>query len=364
MLTNQVLLKTIADMKGITGAEVSVWKLEGECILATNEVGAMQESWVSEYLTSEFVEFAEFDIEESIIRMVMVDGEPCYLLMFEGLEGDSEVITSLCVNQLEALIAAYKEPLSKSAFLRKLLYRAIPEEELVQKAERVRIPLKTRRVTYVIQPKNDEEEIVVHTLKSLFITGIADFVVEMEQGQIAFIKTLTTTDGYKEVHHIAETIVDTLNAEAMISVLVGYGTVVEHLVDVERSYREAKMAIEVGRSFEANKRILAYKELGIGRLIHQLSDDLCQEFLDEILGEEGLAQFDDDTMQAAYKFLENDLNISRTARALYVHRNTLSFRLEKIQSRTGLDVRVFEDAVTFKLAIMVSNHMEFNRLKR
>lgn len=365
MLSNQVLLKSITDMKGITGAEVSVWSLEGECLFSTNDIVEKQYEIIEQYLLID-VEDEEYTSWESefYVRGVYEEENPCYLLMFQGLTGDMDVIGGLCVSQLESLITAYKERLSKGSFLLNLLQGNISDVELNQKAERVHISVHERRVVFVIEPKKEEDELVVQTLKSLYVTGITDFVIEMEKGHIVLIKQLTTTDSDKDIRQIAEIIVDTLNMEAMVSVIVGYGTVIHNLRDIPRSYREGITAIEVGRSFEAGKKILAYKELGIGRLIHQLSDELCEEFLMEILGEEGLAQFDDDTMQAAYKFFENDLNISRTARELYVHRNTLSFRLEKIQAKTGLDVRVFEDAITFKLAIMVSNHMEFVKSKK
>lgn len=369
MLANQVLLKSISDMKGITGAEVSVWSMECECLFSTNEVQDNLGEVVARLLSIEDM-YQEDMNEESIIedgyhlRMVWDEESPCYILAFDGLQNDADVISALCANQLEHLIVAYRERLSKQSFLQNLLKGNLEEEDMLQKSERVHIKNNARRVVFVIEPMKHNEEMIAQTLKSLYVTGITDFIVEVEKTQIVFIKELSSTDKEKDIYHIAETIVDTLNMEAMVSVLVAYGTVGADLLGVERSYREAKIALEVGRSFEAKKTVLAYKQLGIGRLIHQLSDELCEEFLYEILGEEGLAQFDDDTMQAAYKFFENDLNISRTARALYVHRNTLSYRLEKIQIQTGLDVRVFEDAITFKLAIMVSHHVKFLQAKQ
>lgn len=375
MLSNQVLLKAISDMKGITGAEVSVWSLDGVCIFATGDIDELQTEGIANYL-SNYLSIEEIELEEMGIdaieaeagalhmRMVYDEESPCYILLFEGLEGDANVISALCANQLEHLLIAYREKQSKGVFLQNLLKGNVLEEEISVKAERVNIRNQAKRVVLVVEPMKKNDEIIGQTLKSLYVTGITDFIVEIEKTHIVFIKELKTTDKDKDIQHMAEIIVDTLNMEAMASVLVGYGTVVGELSELVRSYREAKMALEVGRSFHAKKVVLAYKELGIGRLIHQLSDELCEEFLHEILGNEGLSQFDDDTMQAAYKFFENDLNISRTARELYVHRNTLSYRLEKIQSQTGLDIRIFEDAITFKLAIMVSHHMEFMKTKR
>ena len=160
------------------------------------------------------------------------------------------------------------------------------------------------------------------------------------------------TDGYKDINDIAKTITDTLSAEAMMKVRVAYGTVVEELKDVSKSYKEAAMALDVGRIFYSERTILAYNELGIGRLIHQLPVSLCEMFLQEVFNGDAFEQFDEETLVTVYKFFD------KTARQLYIHRNTLVYRLEKIQKSTGLDVRVFDDALTFKIAMMVASHIK------
>ena len=143
----------------------------------------------------------------------------------------------------------------------------------------------------------------------------------------------------------------------MVSVRVAYGTLIDELRDVSRSYKEASVALEVGRVFYAEKNILAYDRLGIGRLIHQLPGSLCEMFLKEVFEGDAVDLFEEDELTTVYTFFDNNLNISETSRQLYVHRNTLVYRLEKIQKRTGLDVRVFDDALTFKIAMMVADHM-------
>lgn len=364
MLSNQVLLKIISDIKGITGAMTSVWDLEGACIIATDYIEETQINLVQDFL------FTELEgLEESVtvgtahLRLINIEETPQYILLFEGLEGDAEVLSALCASQMENLITAYKEPLNKNTFIYNLLSGNLAKEDIVSKSKRVHIQEYAKRVVFVVEPKNDGEEIVSHTLKSLYVTGITDFVVEMDKTHIAFVKELNSTDTERDIHHMAETIADTLSAETMLYVRVSYGTTVDTLGEVKKSYEEAKMALEVGRSFYASKTVLAYKALGIGRLIHQLPTKLCDEFLQEVLCGNGLAQFDEETMLAAYHFFENNLNISETARQLYVHRNTLMYRLEKIQKKTGLDVRVFDDAMTFKLALMVSAHVNFTLAK-
>ena len=173
------------------------------------------------------------------------------------------------------------------------------------------------------------------------------------------MKSLQPTDGYPQLHQMARELVDTLNAEAMVSVRVAFGTIVDELKDVSKSYKEADMALEVGRVFYTEKKILAYNELGIGRLIHQLPSSLCEMFLKEVFEGGEVNHFEEEELTTVYTFFDNNLNISETARRLYVHRNTLVYRLEKIQKKTGLDVRVFEDALTFKIAMMVADHMKY-----
>jgi carbohydrate diacid regulator len=85
---------------------------------------------------------------------------------------------------------------------------------------------------------------------------------------------------------------------------------------------------------------------------------LCEMFIKEIFGERNI-DLDDETMVTIQKFFENSLNISETARQLYIHRNTLVYRLERLEKMIGLDIRKFEDAMTFKIAMMVIAHMDY-----
>ena len=176
-----------------------------------------------------------------------------------------------------------------------------------------------------------------------------------------FSKDAFFTDDTVMTCAVAKTLVDTLGMEAMVHVRVAYGTIINELKDVSKCYKEASMALDVGRIFYAHKDVLAYNELGIGRLIYQLPYSLCEMFLQEVFHGDALNQFDKETMATVNAFFENDLNISETARKMYLHRNTLGYRLDKIQKTTGLDVKKFDDALTFKIALMVSDHMKFIR---
>ena len=154
-----------------------------------------------------------------------------------------------------------------------------------------------------------------------------------------------------------------MNTEAMVNVRVSYGSLTDKLQQITSAYQEAKIAMEVGRIFYVEKEVLAYQELGIGRLIHQLPESLCEMFLKEVFDEQEENIFDEEILSTVNQFFENNLNISETARQLYVHRNTLVHRLERIQKLTGLDVRMFEDALTLKIALMVSDQVKYTKLK-
>ena len=173
------------------------------------------------------------------------------------------------------------------------------------------------------------------------------------------IKSLTPNSTHEDMMAVADTIVAMMNAEAMLNVRVAFGNIVQELKDVSKSYKEAKMALDVGKIFYAERNVVAYSILGIGRLIYQLPVNLCKLFVDEIFGENVPSQFDDETLTTINKFFENNLNVSETSRQLFVHRNTLVYRIEKIQKSTGLDLRNFDDALTFKIALMVVNYMKY-----
>ena len=169
----------------------------------------------------------------------------------------------------------------------------------------------------------------------------------------------TKGDNYATLDEVAETAVDMLNMEAMIKAIASYGTVVHELKDLSKSFKEAKMAMDVGRIFYADKTVISYNRLGIGRLVYQLPRNLCRIFIREIFGEDESAAFDPEVTTTVSTFFENNLNVSETARKLFIHRNTLVYRIEKLEKQTGLDVRRFDDALTLKVALMVCSYIKY-----
>ena len=181
----------------------------------------------------------------------------------------------------------------------------------------------------------------------------------VDEKSIILVKEVKPGETHEELERTASTILDMLNTEAMTKVHVAFGTVVNEIKEVSRSYKEAKMALDVGKIFYSGKNVVAYAHLGIGRLIYQLPLPLCRMFIKEIFDSKSPDDFDEETLTTINKFFENSLNVSETSRQLYIHRNTLVYRLDKLQKSTGLDLRVFEDAITFKIALMVVKYMKY-----
>ena len=205
----------------------------------------------------------------------------------------------------------------------------------------------------------EKDGIVTEVLKGMFSSQAGDYITAVDESNVILIKALNADSTYEDMAEVAETIVAMVNAEAMMNVRVSFGTVVQELKDVSKSYKEAKMALDVGKIFYAEKSVVAYSALGIGRLIYQLPVNLCKLFIDEIFGDNVPSELDDETLTTINKFFENNLNVSETSRQLFVHRNTLVYRIEKIQKSTGLDLRNFDDALTFKIALMVVSYMKY-----
>lgn len=366
MLSNQILQRTIYEIGDIVECNCSIWDMSA-CMLAC--AGAAKAS-----LKQEVEAFIEHSVKEqgdtqligdqAAFFVVNEELDPVYVFVLEHQGRDGAGINGrLCVSQLENMMRLSRERMDKNRFVQNLLLDNLLLVDIYNQAKKLSIKVEKRRVIILIEPKSVNDTFVLDMIKGIYTAGSGDYVTSVDEGRVILIKAVEATDGYREIAHVAETLVDMINTEAMVNVRVAYGTIIDELKDVSQSYKEANMALDVGRIFYPEKNVLSYRELGIGRLIHQLPVSLCEMFLDEVFAGNSVDQFDEETLSTVDKFFENSLNISETARQLYVHRNTLVYRLEKIQKQTGLDVRVFEDALTFKIALMVADHMKFVKAK-
>ena len=204
-----------------------------------------------------------------------------------------------------------------------------------------------------------QRELILETVRSLFGSKSNDFITAVDEKSIIIVKELAEDEGYPQMDTLSQTILEALPEDKKEEAVIAYGTVVSEIKDVSRSYKEARMALNVGKIFFSDSKVIAYSSLGIGRLIYQLPIPLCKMFIKEIFENKSPDDFDEETLTTINKFFDNNLNVSETSRQLYIHRNTLVYRLDKLQKSTGLDLRVFEDAITFKIALMVVKYMRY-----
>lgn len=282
------------------------------------------------------------------------------LLIVCGSGEQASTIGELAVCQVESLLTAYTEKTDKNSFMQNLLLNRYSQVEAFNKAARLHITPTARRAVFLVETKQHKDENALATIRNIFSARTRDFITALDDSGIIVVRELQNTESYEELDGIACMLVDMLNTEAMTSAWVSYSNVADDIMELSDAYKEARTALEVGKIFYADKNVFGYNRLGIGRLIYQLPTQVCNMFVGEIFGEESLESIDDETLNIIRTFFENNLNLSETSRQLYVHRNTLVYRFEKLQKRFGLDIRTFEDALAFKLAMMVSDYITYS----
>ncbi|NCC42767.1 MAG: PucR family transcriptional regulator [Clostridia bacterium] len=355
MVSSQVLQKTIDELRAITRIDLCILSVEGQMLATTFDDGPNPD-YIREFANSP----ADSQVMQGYHFFKVYDDQNVeYVLVTGGGNEDAYMIGKIAVSQVQNLIIAYKERLDKNNFIQNLLLDNLLLVDIYNRAKKLRIDTEVRRVVIMVETKYEKDNNALETIKSLYASKPKDYITAIDEKNIIVVKELKSTETYEDLTRMARTLVDMLNVEAMSQVRVSYGNIISEIKDVSRSYKEAKMALEVGKIFYADKIVVPYNNLGIGRLIYQLPIPLCQMFMHEVFGEQLPDTFDDETLTTINKFFENNLNVSETSRQLYVHRNTLVYRLDKLQKSTGLDIRVFDDALTFKIAMMVVSYMKY-----
>ena len=248
-------------------------------------------------------------------------------------------------------------------FMQNIIFDNLLSFDLHQKARELHVDIDIPRAVFYIKRTENGETGIYEVIRNMFPDKEKDFVINIDSNNIVLIKELKEVITSEELETMAQQILDTVNSETMMKVVVGLGSVAANIDELNSSYKEAQIALEIGKVFEDEKNILNYDSLGIGRLIYQLPIKLCELFLKEVFKKGDITTLDDETILTINKFFENDLNVSETSRQLFVHRNTLVYRLEKIYKLTGLDLRKFDQAIIFKVAMMVHKYLESNPMK-
>lgn len=356
MISNQILQNTIDGLKGITKIDLCIIDVEGKVLAATFPEA---EQYIESAQT-----FVDSPADSQVVNgyhffKVFDEHQLEYVLLANGDSDDVYMVGKIASFQIQNLLVAYKERFDKDNFIKNLLLDNLLLVDIYNRAKKLHIDTEVRRVVFIVETNRDKDGNELEKIRGIFGGKTKDFVTAVDEKNIIVVKEVGENEGYEELNKTAEVIVNLFRSDAENDVHVAYGTIVNEIKEVSRSYKEARMALDVGKIFFEEKDVIAYSTLGIGRLIYQLPIPLCKMFIKEIFDGKSPDDFDEETLTTINKFFENSLNVSETSRQLYIHRNTLVYRLDKLQKYTGLDLRVFEDAITFKIALMVVKYMKY-----
>lgn len=355
MISNQILQNTIDGLKSIARVELCVMDVDGKEVASTTDMGNGSKA---------AVEFAASPADSQEIQgyqyfKIFDEQQLEYVLVAGGTGEDVYVIGKMAAFQIQNLLVAYKERFDKDNFIKNLLLDNLLLVDIYSRSKKLHIQTDVPRVVMIVESGNGRDNNALELARTHLGSSSKDFITAVDENNVIVVKELSDGDSTREIDKAAKSLESFLQKEGIKDIRIAYGTVIQEIKEVSRSYKEAKMALDVGKIFFDDRDIIAYSELGIGRLIYQLPIPLCKMFIREIFGGKSPDEFDEETLATIYKFFENSLNVSETSRQLFIHRNTLVYRLDKLQKSTGLDLRVFEDAITFKIALMVVKYMKY-----
>ena len=369
MISNQILQNTIEGLKAITRIDLCVVDIEGKVLAGTctetDDYATSIKSFVDSPADSQVVQGCQNNSHRWSRRVqgcqffkIFDEYQLEYILLAYGENENAYMIGKLAAFQIHNLLIAYKERFDQDNFIKNLLLDNLLLVDIYNRAKKLHIDTDARRVVFIIEMAYEKDANMIEHVRVSIGRKNKDFITAVDEKNIIVVKELEAREGYQEMEQAANAMLELLKAEGEEGLHVAYGTIVSDIKEVSKSYKEAKLALDVGKIFFNEKDVIAYSTLGIGRLIYQLPIPLCKMFIREIFEGKSPDDFDEETLITINKFFENSLNVSETSRQLYIHRNTLVYRLDKIQKSTGLDLRVFEDAITFKIALMVVKYMK------
>ncbi len=356
-MSNSVFQSVIVQLKDITDRTFGVIDSEG-CVVSSTDMSLLGERWSDAALklgnsSDNIVTFGQKTFKAIV-------GNSNFFEYAVFCSGDDEMARSFCAMAYIALNDAktfYEEKHDRGTFVKNIIMDNILPGDIYIRAKELHFATDAPRAVFLIRQMGHTDVSTVDVLSGLFPDKLQDFVLSINETDIAVVKQIGTNVGGEELEKIAANVEETLKNELSIKTIIGIGTISEHLRELADSYKEAQTAIDVGKVFDTEKSIINYERLGIGRLIYQLPTTLCEIFLNEVFKKNSIDSLDQETLFTINKFFENNLNVSETSRKLFVHRNTLVYRLEKIKKLTGLDLRQFDHAIVFKVALMVRKYL-------
>lgn len=346
----------VKQIKDVINAEFGVVDENGSVIACSNEsrIGEINKNACEIFQASE-----ETIVHEGVTyKKISTKNKPDVAVFLE-MDGDnsSTVLSLISINILN-IKNFHEEKYDKSTFMKSIITENILHSEIPIKAKELNLVYKASRVVLLIKTEKPTDYAAYEIVQKLFPNRSKDFVVAFDEECTVLIKEVKCEDDYADIAKVSNNILDTLSTEIMAKAHIGVGTIVKNIGELANSYNDAQSAVLIGGIFESDKQVIYYNNLGIGRLIYQLPPTLCKLFLGEVFKEGALEELDQNTMLTINSFFDNSLNISETSRKMFVHRNSVIYRLDKVQKLTRLDIRMFDDAITFKVALMVKKYLD------
>ena len=356
-MSNSVFQSVIVQLKEITDRTFGVIDTEG-CVVSCTDMALLGERWADAALKVGNASEGVVTFNQKCFKAIV--GNSNYFEYAVFCTGDDELAKSFCSVAYIALNDAktfYEEKHDRGTFVKNIIMDNILPGDIYIRAKELHFSTDAPRAVFLVRQVGHSDVATVDVLAGMFPDKLQDFVLSINEMDIAVVKQISGAATGEELEKIAASMEEILKNELRIKTVIGIGTIADHLRELADSYKEAQTAIEVGKVFDTEKSIMHYENLGIGRLIYQLPTTLCEIFLSEVFKKNSIDSLDQETLFTINKFFENNLNVSETSRKLFVHRNTLVYRLEKIKKLTGLDLRQFDHAIVFKVALMVRKYL-------
>ena len=355
-MSNSVFQNVITQLKDTTDRVFGVMDTDG-CVISCTDVTLLGERWPDAALRVAGAEGTVTFGQKTFRAIFSATNQLEYAVFCSGDDEQARVHCGLAFIALNNAKLFYEEKHDRSTFVKNIIMDNILSGDIYIRAKELHFATDAPRAVFLVRQVGHSDVATVDVLSGMFPDKLQDFVISINETDIAVVKQLTPNTTAEELEKIARSMEDTLRNELFIKTVIGIGTVVSHLREMSDAYKEAQTAIDVGKVFDTEKSVINYENLGIGRLIYQLPTTLCEIFLSEVFKKNSIDSLDQETLFTINKFFENNLNVSETSRKLFVHRNTLVYRLEKIKKLTGLDLRQFDHAIVFKVALMVRKYL-------
>ena len=356
-MSNSVFQSVIVQLKEISDRTFGVMDTEG-CVVSCTDISLLGERWGDAALKVGTAGEGVVTFAQKTFKAIVGNSNTFEYAVF--CNGDDDMARAFCQMAFISLNDAktfYEEKHDRGTFVKNIIMDNILPGDIYIRAKELHFATDAPRAVFLIRQVGHSDVATVDVLAGMFPDKLQDFVLSINENDIALIKQISAATTAEDLEKIALGIEDTLRSELSIKTVIGIGTVSEHLRELADSYKDAQTAIDVGKVFDTERSIINYEKLGIGRLIYQLPTTLCEIFLSEVFKKNSIDSLDQETLFTINKFFENNLNVSETSRKLFVHRNTLVYRLEKIKKLTGLDLREFHHAIIFKVALMVKKYL-------